>query len=561
MKIALVQINPVIGDFSHNAGKIAEWTKRAAQQGCDLAIFPEMAITGYPPQDLLDRPSFLRDHNETFQRLLSRITGIGVITGIITSNTAATGKPLHNSAVLFENGEILFSAQKRLLPCYDVFDETRYFEPGSKSRIFNYKGMTFGLTICEDIFNDKNCFPRQLYTIDPIEELYENFAGRIEMLINLAASPFHIGKSGDKKEIFSNICTKYHMPMAYVNQVGGQDSLLFDGQSLAMNPQGEIIAMAARFKEDMVIFDTDSNKGNSKPIPLYETDGSEEINAVFEALVMGTHDYVSKCGFKKGILGLSGGIDSALTAAIACEALGAENVMGVALPSPYSSKESVEDAQKLAQTLKIRFEIIPISDIFKTYRKIMGSLLTTSTGSSSTHDVTEQNIQARIRGNLLMALANKLGSLLLSTGNKSEMAVGYCTLYGDMSGGLAVISDVPKEMVYKLAEYVNRDQEIIPSRSISKPPSAELAPDQKDEDDLPPYRLLDPILKAYLEENLSVREIINLGFPESVVKDVVTRIRINEYKRKQAPIGLKVTTKAFGHGRRYPTAQNYREKI
>ena len=561
MKIALVQINPVIGDFSHNTEKIAEWAKKALQQGCDLVIFPEMAIAGYPPQDLLDRPSFLRDHNEAFQRLLSRITGIGVITGTITSHTAATGKPLHNSAVLFENGKILFSAQKRLLPCYDVFDETRYFEPGSKSRIFNYKGMTFGLTICEDIFNDKNFFPRRLYTVDPIEELYENSAGKIEMLINLAASPFQIGKSGDKKEIFSNICTQYPMSLAYVNQVGGQDSLLFDGQSLAMNPQGEIIAMAARFKEEMVIFDTNSNKGDSEPIPLYETEGSEEISAVFEALVMGTHDYVSKCGFKKGILGLSGGIDSALTAAVACEALGAENVMGVALPSPYSSKESVEDAQKLAQALKIRFEIIPISDIFKTYRETIGALLATSPGSNSTHDVTEQNIQARIRGNLLMALANKFNNLLLSTGNKSEMAVGYCTLYGDMSGGLAVISDVPKEMVYKLAGYVNRDQEIIPLRTFSKPPSAELAPNQKDEDDLPPYSVLDPILKAYLEENLSVREIIDLGFPESVVKDIVTRIRINEYKRKQAPIGLKVTTKAFGYGRRYPTAQNYREKI
>ncbi len=561
MKIALVQTNPVIGDFSRNTENIAEWAEKAKQQSCDLVIFPEMAVAGYPPQDLLDRPSFLRDHAEAFQRLLSRITGIGVIIGVITPHTASTGKPLHNSAVLFYNKKILFSAQKRLLPFYDVFDEARYFEPGSESRVFNYKGMTFGLTICEDIFNDKDFFPRRFYTVDPTEELYKNSGGKVEMLINLSASPFHIGKFSAKKKIFSKICTKYRIPLAYVNQVGGQDSLLFDGQSLAMNPQGEIIAMAARFRKDMVIFDTDSSKNNFRSITLDKTTDQEEIDAVFEALVMGTRDYVSKCGFKKGILGLSGGIDSALTAAIACDALGAENVMGVALPSPYSSKESIEDAQQLAQNLKVRFEIIPISDIFQTYRKILGDLLATSADSGPSHDVTEQNIQARIRGNLLMALANKLGGLLLSTGNKSEMAVGYCTLYGDMSGGLAVISDVPKEMVYKLAGYVNRDQEIIPSRTVSKPPSAELAPNQKDEDDLPPYSVLDPILKAYLEENLSIREIIDLGFPESIVKDVVMRIRINEYKRKQAPIGLKVTTKAFGYGRRYPTAQNYREKV
>lgn len=560
MKIALIQLNPVIGDFSHNIDKIIRWVKKAKQQGCDLAVLPELAVSGYPPQDLLERTAFLADHDKSFSRLLAQTpTGIGVICGIITRHTPMTGKPLHNGAVLFEDGETLFTSQKRLLPTYDVFDEYRYFEPGQESKPVSYKGLNLGITICEDIWNDKNVFDRQLYTIDPVNALLASTGNQVDVLINIAASPFNIGKSKVKQNIFSNICSQYGLPLLYVNQVGGQDSLIFDGESLAMDISGKVIAQARKFEEDMVILDTETWLGDLHFPAAFPGDTvarDSKVASVYDALILGTRDYVTKCGFSQVVIGLSGGIDSALTAAIAAHALGPENIIGVALPSPYSSKASIEDAKQLADNLGINFEILPIADILEANLKTLEPLL-----AQQKHNITEQNIQARIRGNLLMALANKLGRLVLSTGNKSEMAVGYCTLYGDMSGGLAVISDVPKLMVYELARYVNRDREIIPLNTIKKPPSAELAPDQKDQDDLPPYEILDPILKAYLEENLSIKEIIGMGFDQAVVEDVVRRIRSNEYKRKQAPIGLKVTTKAFGYGRRYPTAENYQEGL
>jgi len=556
MKIALIQFNPIIGDFAHNITKINGWLAKAKERDCDLAILPELAISGYPPQDLLERPAFLADHDKILKHLVSSTRGIGVICGAITRHTPRTGKPLHNSAILFEDGEILFRTQKRLLPTYDVFDESRYFEPGSESKVAQYKGLTFGLTICEDIWNDKNVFERQLYTVDPVASLMADASDRIDLLVNIAASPFNLGKSHIKHDIFSNICNKYGLPLIYVNQVGGQDSLIFDGESLAMDASGKVVAHARKFEEDMVVLDTASWEGDLHVVTDPFASSTEVVTTnVLEALVVGTRDYVKKCGFSKVVIGLSGGIDSALTAAIACRALGPENVLGVAMPSHYSSPESVEDARLVAEYLGMEFKVLPISNIFDSYRNNLADIF-----SAATHDVTEQNIQARIRGNILMALANKQGRLVLSTGNKSEMAVGYCTLYGDMTGGLAVISDVPKQLVYELSRLINRDKEIIPWRTINKPPSAELAPNQKDEDDLPPYHTLDPILKAYLEENLSVREIVGLGFEQAVVKDVVRRIRLNEYKRKQAPIGLKVTTKAFGYGRRYPTAENYREE-
>lgn len=556
MKIALIQLNPTIGAFSHNIEKISKWTEKAKQQGCDLAIFPELAVSGYPPHDLLERPAFLADHDDAFSQLLKQTNGIGVICGIITRHTATKGKPLHNSAVLFEDGEILFTAQKRLLPTYDVFDEYRYFEAAQESKTFLYKGLNLGLTICEDIWNDKNVFDRQLYTVDPVNALLAEAKDRVDLLINIAASPFNIGKSKLKHNIFSNICSKYGLPLIYVNQVGGQDSLIFDGESLAMNNLGNVIAQAKQFEEDMVILNTETWQGDihlPAPMPSLNKE-AHKTASVHDALILGTKDYVSKCGFSKVVIGLSGGIDSALTAAIACQALGSENVLGVTLPSPYSSDGSIEDARQLAVNLDMQFEVLPITKLFEDYLEVLDPLF-----SGLSQDVTEQNIQARIRGNLLMAIANKQDCLVLSTGNKSEMAVGYCTLYGDMSGGLAVISDVPKLLVYKLARYINRDQEIIPENTINKMPSAELAPDQTDQDDLPPYEVLDPILEAYLEDNLSIKEIVGMGFEKPVVEDVVRRIRINEYKRKQAPIGLKVTTKAFGYGRRYPTAENYQE--
>ena len=554
MKIALIQLNPVIGDFTSNTANILAWTEKAKALGCNLAVFPELAVSGYPPQDLLERPAFLRDQDRAVARLMAATSGIGVICGLITRHTASTGKPLHNSAVLFEDGRVLYNAHKRLLPTYDVFDESRYFEPASESGIFSYKGINLALTICEDIWNDKNIFAHQLYTIDPAHELLGNDGGKADLIINIAASPFNIGKAKIKRDIFANLCTKYRLPLLYVNQVGGQDCLVFDGDSLAMDSSGRVVLRADKFKEGMIIFDTEAEKQTDREnADITETEADEPIS-VYQALVLGIRDYVGKCGFKQVVLGLSGGVDSALTAAIASEALGPENVLGVALPSPYTSRESIEDARALAENLGIRFELLPITELFESYLRNLEPFFT-----GMKPDVTEQNIQARIRGNLLMALANKLGCLVLSTGNKSEMAVGYCTLYGDMTGGLAVISDVPKMMVYKLARHINREREIIPWRTINRAPSAELAPNQKDQDDLPPYEILDPILKAYLEENKSIAEITAMGFDHATVEDVVLRIKHNEYKRKQAPLGFKVTTKAFGFGRRYPVAERYRE--
>ena len=550
MKIALAQFNPVIGDFNYNAGRITAMAREAKSRGCRMVVFPELALCGYPPQDLLERASFLADHNTAFTRLLQDISGIGVVCGIIESHTDGSGKPLHNSAVLFEDGEILFTARKRLLPNYDVFDENRYFAPGRQSELFEYQGLALGLTVCEDIWNDKDVFPGRLYEDDPVNDLLES-GSRLDVLINIAASPFHIGKAALKEEMFSRICRKHQVPILYANQVGGQDSLLFDGGSLAMDKAGALICRAALFKEDMIIIDTAAWQCESCAEPAADPD---EIGATQEALVMGVRDYGAKCGFKSGVLGLSGGIDSALTAVLACRAFGPENVLGVAMPSPYTSQASIDDARQLAANLGCNFEIIPITPAFES---MLDTLTPVFTGLES--DVTEQNIQARIRGNLLMALSNKFGHLLLSTGNKSEMAVGYCTLYGDMSGGLAVIADVPKLLVYKLARQINREAEIIPDRIITRPPSAELAPDQLDQDDLPPYEVLDQILAAYLEEGKGIKEIIGMGFARETVEDVVRRVTVNEYKRKQAPICLKVSSKAFGPGRRYPNAQRYRE--
>jgi len=575
MKIALIQINPIIGDFVYNSNKIVFWANKAREKGCDLAVFSELALCGYPPQDLLERPAFIAEHDKVLQDLIKGISGIGIICGHLEKHTDDIGKPLHNSASIIENGSILFSAQKRLLPTYDVFDEARYFEPGRCSQSYLYNGLTMGITVCEDIWNDKGSFPQKLYATDPITDLVsglQDTGGKIDLLINISASPFHIDKENVKEEIFTRVCQNNNVPLIYVNQVGGQDSLLFDGRSMAMNSSGEIIARAERFKEDMVILDTGTWQGELHGQQILEvldkgaTHGEpdstlQETEAVFDALVMGVHDYAQKCGFSKGVLGLSGGIDSAVTCAIACEALGEENVLGVAMPSPYTSDQSVEDAKQLAVNLGCSFEMIAISSVFSAFKESLGNVFAAFENNVSQKiDVTEQNLQARIRGNILMALSNKNGSLLLSTGNKSEMAVGYCTLYGDMSGGLAVISDVPKLMVYRLARYINRNKEKIPKSIIERPPSAELAPNQLDQDDLPSYDILDAILKAYLEENLSVGEIAAMGFDRQVVQDVVRRIRVNEYKRKQAPLGLKVSSKAFGYGRRYPTAQNYRDE-
>ncbi len=554
MKIALFQINPHIGNFDHNCAKIVQAATRARESDCELVIFPELAVSGYPPQDLLERHSFIEDHERALTDLIKKIRGIGVIIGAITRNTAATGKPLHNSCILFDNGTILGTVHKQLLPSYDVFDEARYFEPGKKGlSTVNYRGLNLTLTICEDIWNDKDSSPRQRYASDPVSGAITAANSAVDLIINLAASPYRLGKADLRNDIFTTISRKYKIPLLYVNQIGGQDSLLFDGGCLAINAHGQVVSAAKRFQEKMLVIDSDQLKETAAP-PLHRTE-KDELPELFEALVMGTRDYVHKCGFSKCLIGLSGGVDSALTAAIACAALGKENVMGVAMPSPYSSEESIDDARELAVNLGIELKVIPITFIFQAQLKslypVMGDL---------DHSITEQNLQARIRGSILMAMSNHFGSMLLSTGNKSEMAVGYCTLYGDMSGGLAVIADVPKLMVYSLAHYVNREQTIIPVRTIEKPPSAELAPDQTDQDDLPPYEILDPILTAWLEENRGIAEIVAMGYDQDTVQDIIRRVKTNEYKRKQAPPGLKVTSKAFGYGRRYPTAEQYQEK-
>ncbi len=555
MKIALIQYNPVIGDFAANIAAISGWLEKAKAAECQLAVLPELAISGYPPQDLLERSAFLDDQDRAFARLVTKAhaIGIGVICGLVTRNPTPMGKPLHNSGVLFSDGEILFTTHKQLLPTYDVFDEARYFEPGCGNGTFRYQGLHLGLTICEDIWNDKSLFPCPLYATDPVDAMLAQADSPVDLLINLAASPFNLGKGAVRQKIFTNLCQRHHLPLIYVNQVGGQDSLIFDGNSVALDKEGAVVARAARFSEDMVVIDTDTWQGEIHGAP---GDAEQETGEVCEALILGTRDYVTKCGFGKVVIGLSGGVDSALTAAIAARALGPENVLGVALPSPYSSAESLEDAEQLAKNLGIDFTILPITGLFEAYLAALAPVF-----AGAAPDITEQNIQARIRGNLLMAIANKQGRLLLSTGNKSENAVGYCTLYGDMSGGLAVIADVPKQLVYALCRYLNQNREIIPYRTIDKPPSAELAPNQRDEDDLPPYPVLDAILAAYLEEHRSIGEIVAMGFDRPVVMDVVRRIRTNEYKRKQAPLGLKVTTKAFGQGRRYPTAEGYRETV
>ncbi len=546
MKIALIQLNPVIGDFENNCAKIILSAHQAADLGCDLAVFPELAVSGYPPLDLLERASFLEDHEAAVNAMILGLPPISVMFGCFEKGLEATGKPLYNSVFVARNKEIVHKTRKQLLPEYDVFDENRYFEPGPPTTLFSCGGMTIGVTVCEDIWH----YAVDDYRSRPVEALFD-LARRegcsLDLLINVSASPFHRGKSRVRQTIFSSLIDQYRTPFIYVNQVGGQDSLLFDGASLALDGSGQTIARAAHFEEDMVIVDTDDWSGE-----IRNSQEFEEVELIHDALVMGIQDYVTKSGFSKAVLGLSGGIDSALTAVLAARALGPENVLGIALPSPYSSKESLEDAEALARGCGCRFEVLPISDLFDGYLKSLEPMFT-----DCEEDVTEQNIQARIRGNLLMALSNKFNHLLLTTGNKSEMAVGYCTLYGDMSGGLAVISDVPKQLVYELARFINRSGDIIPARILEKAPSAELKPDQRDQDDLPPYELLDQILELYLEDGCGRDEIVDRGFDPAVVDDIVRRIRINEYKRKQAPMGLKVTSKAFGIGRRLPNVQNY----
>ena len=541
MKIALVQTNPIIGAFERNLRQIETWIEKAKQAGCELAVFPELTLCGYPPQDLLERASFLDAHDRALADLIKGLNGITCIIGAL-ERRQGPGKPLYNAAFVLERNKIAFRARKQLLPTYDVFDETRYFEPGTTSTVFPFQGGHYGLTICEDIW-----WSSESYRANPLAGLT---TGPLvpDCLINISASPYYHGKLQVRQQVFGQMCRQNHLPLLYANQVGGQDGLIFDGHSMVMTPAGTLCKAAAGFAEDMLIVDSDDWATTGR-VAL-----EDSVADVEAALVLGVRDYLHKTGFRKAVLGLSGGIDSAVTAVIGCRALGPENVLCVAMPSPYTSQQSVDDARRLAENLGCGFEVIGISAAMEAYRASLAPLF-----AGLAEDATEQNIQARIRGNLLMALSNKFNRLLLSTGNKSEMAVGYCTLYGDMSGGLAVIADVPKGMVYALARLMNREREIIPERIITRPPTAELKPDQCDQDDLPPYDLLDAVLQAYLEEHKSIEEIVAGGVEAQLVRDIVRRINRNEYKRKQAPLGIKVTTKAFGPGRRYPVVQGFAE--
>jgi NAD+ synthase (glutamine-hydrolysing) len=549
MKIALAQTNTTVGDLCGNAQRILSFARRAADAGANTVVFPELTLTGYPPRDLLEKQSFLDRTEQHLERLAADAAGLNVaiICGTVTRTGSPAGHPIYNTAAVLEGGRIAFRQHKMLLPTYDVFDEARYFEPAARQTPLTLGASNTALTICEDAWNDKQYWERRLYSRDPVEELA---ACGARILISINASPYHMGKRAQRHEIFSTTARHFRIPIVYVNQVGGNDQLLFDGSSFAMNPDGQLIACAASFEEDLVLVDTETLTGDR------HENYADECEAVYQALALGTRDYIRKCGFERVIIGLSGGIDSALTAAIAVDAVGKENVTGVGMPGPYSSEHSVRDAQDLARNLGIRFEIIPIRTQYHAFLQVLQPLF-----DGGGVGVTEENLQSRLRGVTLMALSNKWGALVLTTGNKSELAVGYCTLYGDMCGGLAVISDVPKTLVYSLARVANlRHANAIPENTFTKPPSAELRPDQKDTDSLPEYDVLDRILRAYIENNESPQQIADgLHLPVTLVRDIVNKVDRNEYKRQQAAPGLKVTTKAFGIGRRFPIAQRFSE--
>ncbi len=541
MKIALGQINPIVGDFAGNSAKIIDYAHRAKSQGAGLILFPELSVCGYPPRDLVERASFVDHNRETAEYIARETQDIAVVCGLVTPAHAETGKSVMNSAALLMDGRIKFVQSKMLLPTYDVFDEMRNFAPARSQVLFPFCGKQMALTICEDAWNDKHFWNRQLYSIDPVEALVR--AGG-NFVLNISASPFWAGKRELRRDMLATIARNDRVPVVFVNQVGGNDSLVFDGSSLVFDREGKVIAQGKSFEEDLLFFDSDKLTGE-----IHEQIEGEEAS-IYAALVLGTRDYITKCGFRQVIIGLSGGIDSALTAAIAVDAIGAENVTGIGMPGPYSSEGSISDAQHLANNLGIRFEILRITDIFESYRSTLRDVF-----KDCPEDVTEENIQSRIRGSLLMALSNKFNALVLSTGNKSELGVGYCTLYGDMAGGLAVIADVPKTAVYRLSRYVNSRKPIIPQPTLDKPPSAELRPGQKDTDSLPDYEVLDAILEDYVEDSRSAEEISkSRGFDLALVKDVIRMVERNEYKRQQAAPGIKISPKAFGYGRRFPIA-------
>jgi len=542
VRIALLQLNQTVGDLAGNAARIRDGVREAKNGGANLVVTSELALLGYPPRDLLLQQDLIGRSWEVLEDLASDLQDSPpVLVGVAEPNGACEGRPLFNTAALLVNGGVGARFRKSLLPTYDVFDEDRYFEPASDSQVFQLGDVTFGVTICEDVWNDRDFWKRPRYHRDPVEHLARAGA---QWVVNLSASPFSAGKQCLRQEMLGQIAAKHGLPLVYVNQVGGNDELVFDGRSCAFDARGKLIARARGFVDDLLFVDSDPPNGRIEKdsLPLEEE--------IWKALVLGTRDYVRKCGFRKVLLGLSGGIDSSVTAVVAAEAVGAQNILGVLMPSPYSSRGSVEDAQKLAHNLNIPTTVLPIERIMQAFDETLAGPF-----SGLDADVTEENIQARIRGNLLMALSNKHGALLLTTGNKSELAVGYCTLYGDMSGGLAVISDVPKTMIYRLCRWLNRQRLVIPDAVLEKAPSAELRPNQTDQDSLPPYDVLDEILERHIERHQSAEEIAAEGFEEATVRRVLHLVSIAEFKRKQAAPGIKVTDRAFGVGWRMPIAR------
>ncbi|MEO7297631.1 MAG: NAD+ synthase [Verrucomicrobiota bacterium] len=544
MKIALAQINTTVGDLAGNEAKILAAYQRGVENKVEIVVCPELTITGYPPRDLLLKKDFIQQNLATLHRLAAATGNVGLLVGYVGENKIRPGRPLNNEVALLQNGKIVATRVKTLLPTYDVFDEDRYFAAATENRPAEFAGKKIGLTVCEDIWNDEDFWPERRYQNNPPMELITAGA---KILFNVSASPWSLGKENVRYGMLSSLARKAKTPIVFCNLIGGNDELIFDGNSMVFNSAGQLIAQAELFAEDFLLVDTEAEKS-------IDFHSASDVEKVYKALVLGLRDYLQKCGFKSAVLGLSGGIDSALVACLAADSLGKENVRGISLPSKYSSQHSLDDARILAKNLGIQYDVIPIQTVFAATKQELKPIF-----AGRAEDTTEENIQARLRGVLLMALSNKFGALLLTTGNKSELGVGYCTLYGDMCGGLAVISDVPKTMVYEMAKWINREREIIPVSTITKAPSAELRPDQRDQDSLPPYEILDAILDHYVVHARSSGEIVQLGFEEAVVKKVIRLIDLSEYKRRQAAPGLKVTSKAFGVGRRFPVAQKYPE--